>query len=168
MEIREIAPEVQGVGSFMSRIKPEWWPTPDTAVTQLQGGTGWFASENQEPTAWLLCKYHPNYKIVEIDCMGYDNQGRLDVGPPLAPLVQRCQEWSKENGAVNIAYIIGSASLSCHGQKIHQPWQQLRDLTGFGSGQYNWLLSLDFVPSGLLPDTYAPGHHGVLLVKSLN
>lgn len=167
MELREICADIHEVSCLMSRIKPSWWPTPQEAANQLQAGMGWYIKDNLGPTAWILCRYHPQYKIMEINCTGYDNNGELDVGAPLTPLMNKCEEWGRDNGAASISYIIGSTPFSCHGQPITEPWRQLQDLGGARSGQYNWLCSLGFMACGLLPNTYAPGHHGVIMIKTI-
>lgn len=158
---------VEKVAQTMVKIKPEWWDL-EGAVNQLSNGTGWYAvNNNQEVSGWLLCKTYRLYKTVEIECLGYNDNGDLKIGLELQPLVECCERWARENGYINIRFIIGSYNLSCHGKKIDYVWKELKDLNSYNREDYDWFISMGYKQSGILPDIYGEGYHGVILLKHL-
>ncbi len=88
--------DLQKVAHLMTRLKPEFWNL-EGAVAQLSEGLAWYAaSDEEEPTGWLFCKWHEAYRTVEIECLGYDDDGQFKVGPELQPLMARCERWAQE------------------------------------------------------------------------
>jgi hypothetical protein len=158
---------IQDVANLMVKLKPEWWDL-EGAVAQLSSGVGWYLQTNRgEPMGWLLCKPYPLYKTVEIECLGYDDGGHFKIGPELEPLAEKCEQWAKERGNVNLRFIIGSRGLSCHDQALGKPWQELKELRVIDREEYHWFTSMEYIPSGILPDIYGPGYHGIMLIKRL-
>jgi len=64
-------------------------------------------------------------------------------------------------------FTIRSSGLSCHGKNLKKPWEELRDIQAVDREEYNWFLSMGYIPSGLLPNIYGEKYHGILLVKTL-
>lgn len=160
--------DLQKVAYLMTRLKPEFWSL-EGAVAQLSNGVAWYAaSDDGDPMGWLLCQWYEAYKTVEIECLGYDDNGQFKVGPELQPLMARCERWAQEQGAANLRFIIGSRGLSCHGRKLGRPWEELKEILAIDREGYDWFLSMGYAPSGILPDIYGPGYHGVMLLKHLS
>lgn len=158
-------PSLQKVAHLMTRLKPEFWSF-EGAVTQLSDGVAWCSeSDEGEPTGWLLCKWYEAYRTVEIECLGYDDGGQFKVGPELQPLMARCEQWAQEQGAANLRFIIGSRGLSCHGRRLGRPWEELKEIHAIDREDYDWFISMGYAPSGILPDIYGSGYHGVMLLK---
>lgn len=155
------------VAKFMSENKPEWW-SAEGAKKQLSSGIGWyFGYREDQPSGWILCKPLALYKTLEIECLGYAKDGNLVIGKELQPLIVKAEEWARQQGYVNMRFTIGSRGLSCHGRALNNPWEELRDLCAVDREEYNWFLSMGFVPSGILPNIYADMWHGVVLVKEI-
>lgn len=168
MEIYKINSEnINIVSEFMSRIKPEWWDN-EGAKQQLSGGTGWyFGTSEDDPMGWILCKSYDCYKTGEIECLGFDNCGVFEIGNGLQPLVEKSEEWAREQGYVIMRFTIGTRGLSCHGKELKQPWEELREVHANDREEYNWFLDMGYIPSGVLPNIYGEKYHGILLVKVL-
>jgi hypothetical protein len=155
------------VARLMSRLKPEWWDLHE-AVHQLNICQGWYiAGADGSPSGWLAARPSPLYRTVEIECMGYDALGTLAVGPQLTPLVDACERWAVLQGMVNLRFVVGSRGLSCHNKKIDDPGKELHDLKNLDRDDFDWLLSLGFRPSGILPEIYGNAYHGIILIKVL-
>jgi hypothetical protein len=156
---------VRDVANLMVTLKPEWWDLSG-AMGQLNGGEGWYlADEHGSVIGWLLCKCYRAYMTVEIECLGYEDAGQFKIGPVLQPLVDQCEEWARIQGYVNTRFTIGSHGLSCHGRRLGKPWDELKELQALDREEYDWFTSIGFVPSGILPDIYGPGYHGIMLLK---
>lgn len=168
MEIYKIdSQNILAVSKFMSNIKPEWWDI-EGATQQLSEGIGWyFGTSKDTPKGWLLCKSYECYKTGEIECLGYDNNGVCEIGKELQPLVEKSEEWAREEGLAIMRFTIGTRGLSCHGKKLKKPWEELRDIHAIDREEYNVFLSMGYIPSGLLPNIYGEKYHGILLVKTL-
>lgn len=168
MFVYRITPgSIKKVAAFMARIKPEWW-NAEGAAAQLSGGTGWYLGHDEDtPLGWLMCRSYECYKTAEIECLGYFDGSNCVISSDLQMLIDAAQEWAKGQGFVNMRFVIGSRGLSCHGRMLRTPWEELGDLHAVDREEYGWFLSMGFVPSGLLPNIYGDGYHGVLLVKPL-
>jgi hypothetical protein len=55
--------------------------------------------------------------------------------------------------------------LSCHGKALGKPWQELEALHAVDREEYEWFVTMGYTPSGILPDIYGTGHHGIMLLK---
>jgi hypothetical protein len=168
MEIYKIDNEnILTVAEFMSNIKPEWWDF-EGATEQLSKGTGWyFGVGTDKPTGWLLCKSYEDYRAGEIECLGYDRAGVCEIGEELQPLVEKSEEWARKQGFVIMRFTIGTRGLSCHERALKKPWEELRDIHAINRDDYNWFISMGYVPSGVLPNIYGEKQHGIMLVKTL-
>ncbi len=157
------------VAELMTRIKPDWWPRVEDALEQLRAETrGWYLARPDGSIAgFLACILLAGYRAVEIDVLGYDDSGTLNVGQPLGLLVAACQDWAFSMGAAYVRFIVGSRGLSIHGRPLGPAWQELRDLDTSARPDVAWFRSIGYEPSGLLPNTYGQGYHGVLLIKRL-
>lgn len=158
---------IQKVAEFMSAIKPEFWDFAG-ALGQLKSGIGWaMLSETGEIEGWLLCKVFDCYKIVQIECLGYNDNGNYAVCEALQPLEAQCELLAKSKGYVNMRFIMGSRNTSCHGRMLGEPWQELKELKVKDRREYDWFISMGYKPSGLLPDIYGSGYHGIELIKRI-
>jgi hypothetical protein len=158
---------ISSISEFMADIKPEWWDV-EGANEQLGSGKGWCCGSSEyKPNGWILCKAYDCYKTAEIECLGYDNGGAFEIGKELQPLVEKSEEWAREQGFVIMRFTIGTRGLSCHGRELKQPWEELRELHAIDREEYSWFLSMGYVPSGVLPNIYGEKYHGILLVKTL-
>ena len=155
------------VARFMSSLKPEWWNI-DGAYSQLESGFGWYMGLSEEkPMGWVLCKNYEGYRTLEIECLGYGSSGELKVGKELQPLLEKVEEWVRHKGLANIRFIIGSLGLSCHKKIINIPWVELRDLKSISRPEYDWFISMGYIPSGIMQDIYGDGFHGIELIKRI-
>ncbi len=103
---------IRSVANLMAKLKPEFWNL-EGAIAQLSSGIGWYIeSDGGGAEGWLLCRLYRGYKTVEIETLGYDDDGRFKVGAELQPLVEKCERWANEQGAVNSRFVIGSRGLS--------------------------------------------------------
>jgi hypothetical protein len=155
------------VAGFMARIKPEWWDI-EGAKNQLSTGNGWFFADSEDhPKGWVLCKSLHLYKTGEIECLGYDNEGLFKIGKELQPLIEASEAWMRGKGFSIMRFTIGTRGLSCHHRELGKPWEELRDVHAVDREEYNWFLSMGYLPSGVLPNIYGDNYHGILLVKQL-
>jgi hypothetical protein len=155
------------VSEFMAKIKPEWWSFED-AKNQLKSGIGWYFGQSEDqPKGWVLCKSLGIYKTGEIECLGYDDNGVFKIGKELQPVIEASEEWAKSRDFSIMRFTIGSRGLSCHNRPIEKPWEELRDIHAVEREEYNWFLSMGYLPSGVLPNIYGENYHGILLVKQL-
>ena len=158
---------IEASAKLMSIIKPQFWDY-DGALHQLSNGIGWVCSNNGEkPCGWILTKEYKKYSSLEIECLGFDKDGIFTVDNNLEPLVKQTENWAKENGYRMIRFIIGSRGLSCHQKKINNAWETLRDLKAIDRDEFDWYFNMGFKPTGILPNTYGDGFHGIMLIKSL-
>lgn len=155
------------VSQFMSSIKPEWWDF-EGAKNQLGSGVGWYCGNSaDQPKGWVLCKSLNVYKTGEIECLGYDDFGVFKIGKELQPLIEASEEWARSEGLAIMRFTIGSRGLSCDQRALNEPWKELRDIYAVDREEYNWFISMGYVPSGVLPNIYGDNYHGILLVKQL-
>lgn len=155
------------VAELMARIKPEWWDV-EGAVNQLSSGIGWYFGCNEnKPKGWLLCKDLRHYRTVEIECLGYDDNGSCKIGEELQPLIESAEQWAREKKYAVMRFTIGTRGLSCHLRELDKPWVELRELHSVDREEFEWFNSMGYVPSGVLPNIYGDKYHGILLVKAL-
>lgn len=158
---------VPTIAKFMSDIKPEFWDV-EGAIKQLNNGTGWYYGLSDEnPKGFILCKAYLEYRTGEIECLGYEKDKIFTVSKELQPLIEKSEEWARNHGFVNMRFIMGSRGLSCHGRNLNEPWEELKDLHEVDREEYNWFISMGYIPSGILPDVYGERYHGILLLKKL-
>lgn len=158
---------IQKVAVFMANIKPEFWDI-EGAEEQLHSGIGWFLEDNLgRLKGWILCKALECYKTLEIECLGYDADGVYRIGPGLQPLVEQAESWAKEKQFSVMRFTIGSRGLSCHQRELKELWEELRDIKAFDREEFDWFLSMGYVPAGVMPNIYGDKYHGIILVKSL-
>ncbi|WDV48078.1 hypothetical protein PV797_10360 [Clostridiaceae bacterium M8S5] len=155
------------VSNFMAEIKPEWWNF-EGARNQLSSGIGWYyGSSKDQPKGWILCKKLRHYKTLEIECLGYDDNGIYKIGNELQSLVKVLESFANSKDYALIRFTIGSIGLSCHNRPLDEPWMELKDIHAIEREEYDWFLSMGYVPSGMLPNIYGDNYHGILLVKQL-
>lgn len=161
------ARNLRQAAALMVRLRPDWWDM-EGALGQLDSGTGWALLNNDGRVAgWLLANLFSGYRTLQIECLGYDQGGILVINDQLRPLLIASEEWAKGQDCVNIRFISGSAGTSCHGMVIERPWEVLRDFASLENETIEWFMSMGYSPSGLLPDIYGRGCHGIMLIKRL-
>lgn len=152
---------------FMAEIKPEWWNFQGAKV-QLSSGIGWYFGESKEtPKGWILCKDLKHYRTLEIECLGCEVDGEYNIGYNLVPLIKLVESVAKEKNYSIVRFTIGSEGLSCHDRPVVEPWIELKDIEAINREEYDWFISMGYLPSGILPNIYGPNYHGVILVKSV-
>lgn len=156
------------VSKFMSALRPEWWGVQD-AESQLKSGIGWYLglSEDQ-PKGWVLCKSYDCYRTVEIECLGFDDDGIFKIDRELQALIEVAEDWARDKGYTLMRFIIGSRGISCHGKELKKTWEELRDLQSVDRPEYDWFLSMGYNASGILPNIYGKGNHGIMLIKEIS
>lgn len=163
------------VAQLMTRIKPEFWDEAG-ATKQLQGGVGWYiidewdammGEDEEQPKGWLLCRCFPKYKVMEIECMGYDEDGTMVIDYQLEPLILHAMEVAIEQGFRMLRFVIGSRGLSIHGKQMGSASFELQYLHVIDRPEFEWFLDMGFDVCGLLPNAYGEGHHGVELIKQI-
>lgn len=155
------------VAALMSKIKPDFWDF-EGALSQLKEGIGWFVQgEGNKPIGWVLCKDYTMYKTLEIECLGFDNNGEYLIGKQLEPLIDIAESWAKEKRYANMRFIIGSRGLSCHGCYIKEVWSSLLSLREIERPEFGWFLKMGYKPFGILPNIYGDNYHGIILIKNI-
>lgn len=115
----------------------------------------------------MLCNNLRLYRCLELECMGYVENGSLVMGGQLQPLYEEAESWSRKNDYAVLRYTISSNGMNCHGRALGAHWEELRDLAPIAKPQFVWLCSAGYVPTGFLPNIYGHNHHGILMVKEL-
>jgi len=167
MEIIEInSVNVAKVAEFMSSMKPEWWNI-EGAQKQLESGIGWYVREGREISGWILCKPLPLYSTLEIECLGFNDQGILTIGKQLQPLIEHAETWARSNSLRTMRFTMTSRGFSCHHHDINQLWEELRNLHAIDRTDYEFFVKLGYQPVGILPELYGDKNHGILILKRL-
>ncbi|GMQ64667.1 hypothetical protein [Vallitalea maricola] len=168
MKIYEICnSNVENIAKLMAKIKPEFWSF-EGALNQLSSGQGWYmGNDKYSPDGWILCKEYRLYKVLEIECIGYSDDGKFDVSSSLNPLISHIEEWAMKNNLDKLRFIISSRGMSCHMRELDQIWKELRDLEAIDREEFNWYLDLGFKPSGIIPNSYGRGFHGIELILEI-
>lgn len=167
MAIKKICDKnIKEIAKLMSTIKPEFWDY-NGALCQLNKGIGWVVEDNTEIKGWLLVKEYKKYSVLEIECLGYNEDGEFAVNANLNPLILKAQQWAQNNSYRMIRFVIGSRGLSCHQKKLGDIWKELKELRAIQREEFDWFLNLGFKPMGILPNTYGEGFHGIMLIKTL-
>lgn len=155
------------VSEFMATINPDF-RDKQGAIEQLSSGICWyFGLSESRPKGWILCKLLKEYKTGEIECLGYDDNEALKIGKELQQLVEKSEEWARKEGLVIMRFIMGSRGLSCHLRPLGIPWEELRGIHATDREEFDWFLSMGYVPSGVLPNIYGDNYHGIMLAKRL-
>lgn len=168
MEIIDINPSnISEVAAFMTKMKPEWWNLGG-AQRQLESGVGWTLRNENLILGWILCKPLPLYSTLEIECLGYDDQGILTIGKQLRPLIEHAESWANSNSLRTMRFTMTSRGFSCHQRDLGHLWEELRDLSAKDRTDYDLFIHLGYQPVGILPEFYGSKYHGILLLKGLN
>ena len=164
---------IPAIATLMSTIKPEWWNF-NGAVKQLSDissavfNIGWLIGETEEsPLGWLLCSEHVNYSCLNIECLGYAENGEFVAEEQLEPLLVVAERYAVANDHRLLRYVISSPSLSCHEMELDEYWESLKELKSYGRKDYDYMIGYGFKPAGFLPNCYGKGIHGVMLIKEL-
>ena len=163
------------VAQLMSSIKPEWWDM-DGALMQLEdprNNIGWVINDNQaHPTGWLLCSEDFYALFLNLECMGYDDQGNFVTDERLLPLLEKAEEYAKDKGYPVLRYMIGTSELSPFvGVNLTEYWQEgLKEITSVNlekSKDHGFLYQFGFRPTGFIPHCYGEGAHALMLIKTI-
>ena len=164
---------IPNVASLMSTIKPDFWDYQG-AFSQLSDirnsavNVGWLIGEREhDPKGWLLCHDYPNYSCLSIECLGFDDNGNFVAEHQLEPLLNKAEEYARDSGYRVLRYTISSTDMSCHGKPLGNYWEALRDLKSDTRAHFEYFVKYGFKPAGFLPNCYAKGYHGVMMVKEL-
>ena len=159
------------VAEFMAALKPDWW-SAQGAFAQLSGGVptnvGWFLGEDENtPRGWLLCTEFPSYSYLNIECLGFDDAGHFTAGNQLKPLLEKAEKYARDADFRLLRYVISSQGMFCDNKPIDKYWEVLRDLEPSTRTDFNFMVEYGFKPAGFLPNCYAKGLHGIILIKEL-
>ncbi|HVN52720.1 MAG TPA: hypothetical protein VMT46_00215 [Anaerolineaceae bacterium] len=156
------------VARLMARIQGDRWDMQE-ALELLNACQGWFLdSPQQGPVGWLAARRYTTHRTVEIESMGYNDGGRVKIGPELAPLMDACEDWAVREGMVNARFITGSRGMSCHNKEIILPGLEIQQLNSEERPDFDWLVMRGYQPCGVLPEIYGHHYHGILLIKHIN
>jgi len=174
MEIYQFSDEnILAVATRMSTIKPDFW-NYQGALNQLSDirnsavNVGWLIGETEHsPKGWILCHDYPSYSCLSIECLGFDDNGNFVAECQMEPLLNKAEEYARDNGYRILRYVISSTDISCHGQSLGDYWEALRDLTSNNREHFDYFIQYGFKPAGFLPNCYAVGYHGIIMIKEL-
>ena len=174
MQIFELSNNnIPAVAKLMTGIKPDWWDFKG-AVGQLSdiGNTaaliGWMIGETeQNPQGWLLCTDSGLYSCLNIECLGYDDNGDFVTEHQLEPLIDTAERYARQKGRRILRYMISSTDMSCHGQPLGSYWEALRDLKSHNRAHYDYFAGYGFKPAGFMPNAYGKGFHAIMMIKDL-
>jgi len=85
----------------------------------------------------------------------------------IEPLLKKAEQYALQKGRRMLKYVISSPDISCHGKSLGDYWEALRDLKSNNRLHFDYLMSYGFKPAGFLPNCYAKGIHGVMMIKEL-
>lgn len=113
MNVYQINSEnAKSVALLMHRIKPEWWPAFEDAYGQLTDihetikTVGWYMGEDSErPKGWILCRELVGYRALEMECSGFDDDGKFKLEHKLGSLFQTAERYAKSKGYLTFRFI---------------------------------------------------------------
>jgi len=164
---------LSNVATLMSEICPTWWDY-DGAVKQLSdvesmiGTVGWSIGEDEKaPKGWVLCRELFGYNSIELECCGYDDNGKFALEHKLRELFDVICEYAKSKGYITFRTAMGSEKFSIHDRKLGDIGDEIKNLTATGRVDYDWLLEYGFKVVGIFPNAYRENFHCISLAKDL-
>lgn len=159
------------VAKLMESIKPDWWDYQG-AVKQLQdvrNNIGWLIGEDvQNPEGWLLCADDDYAKILNLECMGFNEDGTFVTGEQLQPLFEKAEAYASAKKYSVLRFMISTSEMSTFDkQDITEYWQQaLAELQSIKVSD-DFLFKFGFRPTGFIPNCYGKGVHAIMLIKNV-
>ena len=161
------------VAKFMSEIRPEWWDY-DGAFGQLSDisetieSVGWYLGEDSDhPKGWMFCRELKAYQSLELECCGYDDNGKFALEHKLKQLFDIAVEYARSKGYLAFRTAMGSAQFSIHNRALGDIGEEIRNLKADGRVDYDWLLDYGFKVVGIQPHALGKNYHCILLTKDL-
>lgn len=175
MNVYQINSEnAKSVALLMHRIKPEWWPAFEDAYGQLTDinetikTIGWYMGEDSErPKGWILCRELVGYRALEMECSGFDDDGKFKLEHKLGSLFQTAEGYAKSKGYLTFRSGISSIGFNIHGKSIPSIPDAIAALT-CERIDYKWYLTQGFRVIGIQPNAYEKGFHLIMLGKDLS
>lgn len=158
------------VAQLMATIKPEFWDY-NGAEEQLNsyGTTGWYISEyGKHIKGWMLVRGLESYSCLELDCFGYNENGKFVTEEQMKPLFKKAEEYALDKGYRIMRLTITSLGMSCDGRELDEYWKELKELKAIDRVHYYWLLQYGFKPSGFMPNCYGQNFHGIIMIKNIS
>lgn len=173
MEIFKLTPDsVSNVASFMCSLKPEWWDF-EGASSQLSGTSdmiktaGWYLGDDANtPKGWILCRELLGLHALELECCGYDDNGKFKAEHKLGMLLDTAETYAKGKGYLAFRSSISSIGFNIHGLEIPSISAAMDSLE-CDRLDYHWYLKHGFRVIGIQPNAYAKGFHLIMLGKDL-
>ena len=174
MNIYPLTPTaIPALATMMSTLKPEWWDY-EGAYGQLSNidesikTVGWYCGDAPEhPIGWILCRELLNYRALELECSGYNDNGVFKLEHKLEPLMDAAESYAKEKGYLCFRSGISSTEFNIHGKDIPNIAEAITNLR-CDRTDYLWYLSKGFRVIGIQPNAYEKGFHLILLGKDLS
>lgn len=174
MQILKMTSEsMPALAKMMSSMKPEWWDY-EAAYGQLSRieesiqTIGWIlADENGSPKGWILCRELLNYRALELECSGFDDNGVFKLEHKLGELFEEAERYAREKGYMTFRSGISSIGFNIHGKNIADIPKAIASLE-CDRTDYLWYLENGFRVIGIQPNAYEKGYHLILLGKDLS
>ena len=161
------------LATMMSTLKPEWWDY-EAAYGQLSNieesikTVGWYCGQDAgHPQGWILCRELLNYRSLELECSGFDDNGVFKLEHKLSDLMAAAESYAKEKGYLTFRSGISSIGFNIHGQDIVNIPDAIANLQ-CDRIDYLWYLEHGFKVIGIQPNAYENGFHLILLAKDLS
>lgn len=163
---------IPAIAKLMESIKPEWW-NYNGALKQLsdvRNNVGWLIGDNeQNPKGWLLCSDDDSARFLNLECLGFNENGAFITGKQLQPLFEKAEAYARSKKYSVLRYMIGTSELSAFlKQDITEYWQIALDELKSIKIDDDFLFAFGFRPAGFMPNCYGNGHHAIMLIKTLN
>ena len=174
MKVFELTSEAMPkVAKMMCSLKPEWWDY-DAAYGQLSDinesikTVGWYLGEDEDrPKGWILCRELINYRALELECSGFDDNGEFKLEHKLGELFEVAEKYARENGYLTFRSGISSVDFNIHGKEIHSIAEAIASIE-CDRVDYKWYLEHGFQVIGIQPNAYEKGFHLIMLGKDLS
>ena len=160
------------VTNLMRTLKPEWWDYED-ALEQLSGKNenietvGWYLVEDENhPKVWMICHELANYRAIDLECSGYDNNGIFEAEHKLGQLFEVGTKYAQEKGYLTFRSGISSTGFNIHGKDIVSIPKAIELLTS-ERVDYKWYLENGFRVIEIQPNFYEKGFDLIRLGKEI-
>lgn len=174
MQVFELTKEnANQVANLMHRMKPEWWTTFEEAYGQLTDidesikTVGWYLGEDSEnPKGWILCRELLNYRALELECSGFDDNGEFKLEHKLGELFEVAEAYAKSKGYLTFRSGISSVGFNIQGKDITNIAEAIATIE-CDRIDYKWYVEHGFQVIGIQPNAYEEGFHLIILGKNL-
>ena len=174
MQVFELTKEnANQVANLMHRMKPEWWTTFEEAYGQLTDidesikTVGWYLGEDSEnPKGWILCRELLNYRALELECSGFDDNGEFKLEHKLGELFEVAEAYAKSKGYLTFRSGISSVGFNIQGKDITNIAEAIATIE-CDRIDYKWYVEHGFQVIGIQPNAYEEGFHLIILGNNL-